>query len=258
MKGIALAWAKAGASPIIITGRNEETLKETASELSKVNPNGQVFGRAVDVLDEKAVEGLFSWCKKEFQHIDTLICNVGAVVRINEALKLGEKTTKDWWADIEVNLKGTYLAVHYWLTTFHIPNPKPTDTVIVISSGAATVTLPGESGYCLAKSGMHNLVKSLHIEYPSVRTFSLNPGIVLTDSIPEAYKPWAKDTPELPGGLTVWLAGKKSEFLRGKWISANWDVEELETHQEEIAEKGLLDPKFLQGEGGPEGHPFET
>ena len=59
----------------------------------------------------------------------------------------------------------------------------------------------------------------------------------------ESFAPFAHDTPELVGGLATWLAAWKGEdraFLSGRYLSSNWDVEEVLRRKEEIVEKGLL------------------
>jgi hypothetical protein len=44
----------------------------------------------------------------------------------------------------------------------------------------------------------------------------------------------------LPGHFNVWLASPEAEFLKGKFVWANWDVDELKAHAEEIKESMLL------------------
>lgn len=39
---------------------------------------------------------------------------------------------------------------------------------------------------------------------------------------------------DLPGHFSVWLASPEAEFLRGKFVCANWDVEELVSRKEEF------------------------
>jgi hypothetical protein len=51
--------------------------------------------------------------------------------------------------------------------------------------------------------------------------------------------PFAKDSAELTGALTLYLASERGEYLRGQLASINWDVGELEEHKEAIS-KGLL------------------
>ena len=63
----------------------------------------------------------------------------------------------------------------------------------------------------------------------------------------------AKDTVDLAAGLHLYLASPRADFLRGRYTTANWDVDELEAHQEEIVAKNMLRTK-LEAEYGPEGH----
>ena len=48
------------------------------------------------------------------------------------------------------------------------------------------------------------------------------------------------DIVQLPGGFCVWLASPEAEFLKGKYVWANWDVEELKERKEEIQNSRLL------------------
>ena len=61
---------------------------------------------------------------------------------------------------------------------------------------------------------------------------------------------------ELFGSLTVYLAGGQASFLRGRFVAANWDVDDLERHQEEIVAQGLLKGQAFKGGIGPGGHRF--
>lgn len=59
----------------------------------------------------------------------------------------------------------------------------------------------------------------------------------------DSFAPFAHDTPELVGGLATWLAawqGEDRNFLSGRYLSANWDVEDIVKRKEEIVEKRLL------------------
>ena len=48
------------------------------------------------------------------------------------------------------------------------------------------------------------------------------------------------DPPELAAACCVYLMTSKADYLRGRFISANWDVTELEQRKQEIVEKDLL------------------
>ena len=72
----------------------------------------------------------------------------------------------------------------------------------------------------------------------------------------DAFTPFAKDKQELTGGVTLWLDTPRADFLRGGFLSVNWDVEELEAHASEIKEGKLTELGFLNGKLGPGGHPW--
>jgi hypothetical protein len=49
-----------------------------------------------------------------------------------------------------------------------------------------------------------------------------------------------KKTVELAAGTVLYLASERSEYLRGRFIIGNWDMEELEQRKDEIVEKNLF------------------
>jgi hypothetical protein len=48
------------------------------------------------------------------------------------------------------------------------------------------------------------------------------------------------DTPELAADTLVWLSSQRREWLSGRFVSAAWDMEELEKKQAEILRKNAL------------------
>jgi adenine-specific DNA methylase len=62
------------------------------------------------------------------------------------------------------------------------------------------------------------------------------------------WKPCAKDsTPELADAVAVWLSTLDARFLNSRYITTNWDVEELVKRQEEVVQKALLKAKLAGG-----------
>jgi hypothetical protein len=45
---------------------------------------------------------------------------------------------------------------------------------------------------------------------------------------------------KLPSQLLVWLASPEASFLKGKFVWANWDVDELKARADEIKNSLLL------------------
>lgn len=48
------------------------------------------------------------------------------------------------------------------------------------------------------------------------------------------------DSPELPGAFCVWLTKERRDWLNGRYLSAGWDVTELEAKKEDIVNRNLL------------------
>lgn len=48
------------------------------------------------------------------------------------------------------------------------------------------------------------------------------------------------DTEELAGNTIVYLTQQRQEWLAGRYVSVNWDMEELFAKKDEIVEKDLL------------------
>lgn len=45
---------------------------------------------------------------------------------------------------------------------------------------------------------------------------------------------------QLPGEFSVWAASPAARFLHGKFVWANWDVDEMTERKDEIARPGML------------------
>lgn len=54
---------------------------------------------------------------------------------------------------------------------------------------------------------------------------------------------------ELAAGTAVYLTSPQAQYLSGRYMSANWDVDELEQKKDEIKERDLL-KMDLKGEFG--------
>ncbi|BGP43364.1 hypothetical protein JCM10449v2_007396 [Rhodotorula kratochvilovae] len=73
----------------------------------------------------------------------------------------------------------------------------------------------------------------------------MHPGGVMTklarESMPPDTHGLLTDKAELAAGFSVWLATQpKADFLRGRYVSANWDVTDLLKKAPEIVERDLL------------------
>jgi NAD(P)-dependent dehydrogenase (short-subunit alcohol dehydrogenase family) len=171
-----------------------------------------------------------------------LINNAGAASSITPLVSSDPST---WWADWETNVRGTYLVSRAYLLAL----AGQPGTIINTSSSACNGVPPGFSGYSGSKAGMNRLTEYIDAEHATqgVRCFAFHPGgIGSTDmgqTAPEWLAPYLIDTTDLAAGTCLYLATERADYLRGRYVSANWDLEAVEGRREEIVEKDLLKTK---------------
>jgi hypothetical protein len=73
---------------------------------------------------------------------------------------------------------------------------------------------------------------------------AINPGLTDTDIVPQSLREvkFNYNDPALTGGTIVWLVADptRSQFLNGRALTVEWDVEELVARKEGITSKNLL------------------
>ncbi|KAF2203381.1 NAD(P)-binding protein [Delitschia confertaspora ATCC 74209] len=248
---IARAWATAGAKGIALVGQKKELLEEPIQAIKAISSSTQVLALTADITSESDVEALFKQVSEAFGVIDVVVHTAGSMV----GGPVGDLPPNEWFRDFEVNVKGSYILAHYYLKLGQ------SGTLIILGTLGASFTVPGMSAYSGSKMALLKLAEYLDAEKPNLRVFTVHPGIVAaTDTnrgmVVESLTPFAIDKGIQAGGLSLYLAQPKADYLKGSFISVNWDVDELEAHKSEITEKQLLKLGFLKAQLGPEGHPW--
>ncbi|KAI0903951.1 NAD(P)-binding protein [Ustulina deusta] len=246
-KAIAEAWAIAGAAGIVLTGRKTDVLNDVATEIKVARSSLKVLVHPADLRSEDSVKELWDRAKATIGKIDVLINDAGTM---NYA-PTGDIEPSQWWNDFEVNVKGSYLMCHYFLG-----QAGGEGTIITVGSGAAGSTFPNMSSYISSKLAQIKFMEFIHVEHPGVRVFTLLPGLLKTEMTAKEYLPFARDDPMLTGGMSLFLCTHRADWLRGGIMSVNWDIEEMEEHQEEIVREGRNKLSFVNARLGKGGHPW--
>ncbi|KAK1244200.1 hypothetical protein MKX08_002338 [Trichoderma sp. CBMAI-0020] len=234
-KGFARSFAIAGAQGIVLVARNLSQLQEAAEELGKEFPKTQFLPLACDVRSETSVKAVFEQIRAAFGTANALVNNAGVS---DSGQPLRSATAAVVWEPFEINLKGSLLMVHEFLNLIGTSNEA---TIINVSSAMGFIVMPGKTSYCLSKLALTQLSQFIALENPNVRAVSIHPGTIMTDITPPWLARFARDTPALAAGCALWLTTKEAAFLNGRYVSANWSVEELAQRSAEIVgEKKLL------------------
>lgn len=245
--GIAYAYAKAGASGLVLASRRVSGLEETAAECKRLRPGVDVEVVACDITSAESVEALAVKTKERFGRLDVVAVNSGYSGPV--VLKIHETDPATFQNAINVNYIGTFLCAKY-LIPLLLAIPSGAKAFIGVSSMAALIVRGpiANSQYCVSKMAQIKLLEHIHEEYSSsgLASYAIHPGAVMSEmadgTAPEEFKKFLTDSPDLCGASCVWLTkdGDKRNWLSGRLISAKWDADELEARKEEIVEKGLL------------------
>ncbi|KAK5273089.1 hypothetical protein LTR99_002483 [Exophiala xenobiotica] len=229
---IVRSFAAAGATQIAILGRRRDKLEATKINIEKEFEGANISLHAADISNEadllKAAKEIGTW--------DVLVMNAGYMSTPNS---LVETDMDDWWKGFEINIKGPALTVRAFIPT---RGPEP----IILGTSTMAVALPPAmlprySSYVVSKLATIKLNELLQEEHADVRFVTVHPGVVETDMFTKSEMAGLPiDQIKLPGDFTVWLASKEAEFLRGKFVSCNWDVDEMKSRVEEFSADGAF------------------
>ncbi|KXJ87194.1 short-chain dehydrogenase/reductase [Microdochium bolleyi] len=230
---IAQSFAKAAAARIILLGRTASTLTAAAAAL----PHAEA--RVCDISSESDIQQLWNSLGDEGIHVDVLVLNAALIIP-------GSLTSdiKAIWSSFETTVLGNLRMAQLFVAQM---GEGTGHALINISSFMAhSNPAPAQGSYSASKAAFASLLQHLAEEIPASKATIVNvhPGAIFTEAA-DAYGltreslPWDDDN--LPGDYSVWASTPAASFLHGRFLWANWDVQELIQRKAEIeADEGLL------------------
>lgn len=222
-QAIAQGFVERGAQ-VIITGRDADTLEQTAEQISSAAGTGTVCAMVCDVADSQAIGRLVESAESRFERIDTLV-NVAGV---NRRMRSEDLTEEDYDFVMDINLKGAFLlsqAVGKRMLA------RRSGAQINICSLNNDRPLVGVLPYAASKAGMGHMTRALAAEWGprGVRVNAIAPGFILTDLTQKLWsQPKMRDwglantplrrmgAPEDMVGAAIFLAAPAASFLTGQ------------------------------------------
>ncbi|KAF2795757.1 oxidoreductase-like protein [Melanomma pulvis-pyrius CBS 109.77] len=242
-KAAAISYAQAGASGIAIGARSplEQVSQQMLAAAKKAGRNPpNIVTLQLDVTSGASVSAALAQVSAAFSgRLDILINNAGY---LSPFAPIADTDPDDWWRDWEVNVKGVYLMTRAFIPLLARSAAR---TVVNITSIGAHVPVPGASAYAPAKLAVLRFSEYINSDHAAegILAFSVHPGGVKTElalGMPEALHALLVDEVELAADSLVWLTRERREWLAGRYVSVNWDVEELEGRKEDILRGDLL------------------
>lgn len=244
-RAAAISYAKAGASGIAIAARSSlDTVTKEVREAAKTagRPEPKILSLKLDVTNRTNVEGVAKELAAAFDYrLDILINNAGY---LSNMVGIPDTDPDEWWRHWEVNVKGVYLVTR---TFWPMLLKSSLKVIINVSSVGATLVPPQSSAYGSTKLVMCRFTEYINQDHgegkDGMLAIAVHPGAVKTElamNMPEDRHGVLIDEPELPGDTFVWFGSERREWLAGRWINVNWDMEELSRKEEEIVKNDLL------------------
>lgn len=245
-KGVAVSYARAGASRIAITSRSDAPDAVTDIEKAAVDAGRKkpiVTLLRLDVSDPASVKDAARVLEQSWGRLDILIGNAGFLAKYEKILDGDED---EWWKGFEVNVRGSYLVAKSFLPLMLRGGDK---TIINMSSTGVSHFHSGGSSYQISKFSLLRLTEYLMAEYADqgLLAYSVHPGGVATDlarGLPEKTQAWLKCTAALGGDTIAFLTSQRQPWLGGRYISVMWDMAEFFSKKDDIIEKDALKMKM--------------
>lgn len=173
----AILFAKEGAK-VAITGRNQERGDALAQRI--VNRGGRATFIRTDVRDARECRRAVDETLAAFAQIDILFNNAG-VFYPHTTL---DCTEEEWDAQLDTNLKGTFL-----MSKYALPGMIKRGSGVIINNSSGWGIVGGDSAvaYCASKGGVVLLTKAMAIDHgrQGIRVNCICPGDVDTPMLPE-------------------------------------------------------------------------
>lgn len=173
-RATAMAFARQG-DTIGLLGRTEDELRRVASEVEQLGGTAEVL--VTDVSQSNAMEAAIrDFSERDGLHVAVVNAGINGVWAPISDLK-----PEEWDETIAVNLRGSYLTIH-----FAVPYLKKSGkgAIVVVSSinGTRTFTSAGASAYAATKAAQVALVKQLAVELAGdrIRINAVCPGAIET------------------------------------------------------------------------------
>ncbi|GBE89714.1 Short chain dehydrogenase citE [Sparassis crispa] len=238
---MAIAFAQAAVSGLVLLARSDTATTEAAC-LAAQRPGHslKVLTLAVDITNLEQVSDAARRVEEMFGRLDVIINNAGYA---DPWKTMGETDPNEWWRTWEVNMRGTFNVTHAFLPL--LTKCGGDRTIMNLVSAAAHWAIKHCSAYQTSKFALMRFTELLMEDHgdQGVLAYAVHPCATPTDmnaDLPEEVKKRLIDTPELAAHSIVWLARERREWLGGRYVSTQWDVDELLQKTQEIVKGDKL------------------
>jgi citronellol/citronellal dehydrogenase len=220
-RATALELACTGAD-VVICGRREEPLRETASAIER--SGGRCVAVATDVRDAEQVQRLVDQALERFGSIDVLVNNAGGQF----SAPAQELSDNGWRAVQRLTVDAAWSVTRHVATRSMIPRR---DGLIVFIGFSPLRGVPGFAHACAARAAVANLASGLALEWSRhrIRTVCVALGTIATEALDDygqdAVERWTRSVPlgrlgapEEVASVIAFLATPAGAYISGTTV----------------------------------------
>lgn len=226
---IAKGFLKEGAK-VTITGRNKETLSESAGNLKRIYGDDSTHSICADLTDIDAIEHTIKDASAHWGGIDILILNLGTGASVT-GWDIGDA---EWSRMMDINLRSAINVVENAL--HHMIN-RGSGSITFITSIAGNEVVKAPLPYSVAKTAVNAYMKNLawQLGDKNIRVNAVSPGNVIfpggtwdrkmkeNSAFVEEYiakeVPLARlATPEEIADLVIFISSERCSFMTGSCV----------------------------------------
>ena len=248
----AKAFAQAGATGLILTGTTDSPLlRDTKKEVEAAAsfPDIKVTVLAADIGDPSSAKLVADTIESSYGRLDLLVNNA-AIVSTNESAfnKPESIGLEQIQKTMQVNFVGKFAIVQALLPLL-LNSEGGAKTIVNVTSALAHFVNMGPIGYNISELATNRMTEAIAAAYGAegLLAFAVHPGVVATMPPPIGMevRPMAVDDVGLCGAFLLWLVKERREWLSGRYLSANWDVDELEAKKDVIVSNDQLKMRMV-------------
>ena len=220
-RGIALAFAKAGADLFLHYRSNPAEAQSLQDEIAALGGKAIVF--QADLADQKELDAMFEAVRQQWGTLDAAVNNAGWDPG---AVALDDIDEKLYYRLTDMNIKGTLFCCLRELDLM-----KRGGSIINLGSVQMNTTVTGRVLYAASKGAIHSMTGALALEAGprGIRVNTIAPGYIAVErmisrpdfdekEIAAGIPVRRLGLPEDVGELAVFLASDKAGFIHGETI----------------------------------------
>ena len=187
---ISTAFAKAGATGIIIASRTASDLEKLSAEIKSINPSCDILSRVCDTTLDADLKTLAQDVKEKYGRLDAAIANAGIISKYvsdgagGHRLPVGILEDDDFERVVDINLLGSMrVARHFCPLLFATKDGAQSYVVITSTASHFTESTYTSVAYNTTKIACNRLAEHIHNDHhekEGIVAYAVHPGAVLT------------------------------------------------------------------------------